>query len=117
MQDGRKYEFGKLGVAVENITAELLWFPTTDDKKEIRLAWQVFLTPANAQDYWLIRVDALTGAIIGKQNLTITCNWDPKDHSATEHAVKHAPAAQVLNYVTKKAEMGQLPFKPFLELY
>ena len=32
-QEGRKYEFGKLGVAAENITAELIWLPLDDTKK------------------------------------------------------------------------------------
>lgn len=91
--EGRKFEFGSLGVALENITAELMWLPTGETKKEVRLIWQVFLAPNNSSAYWLIRVDAMNGQILEKQNLTITCNWDPKGHSPEEHMEKHqAPA-------------------------
>ena len=87
--DGRKYEFGKLGVAVENITAELMWYPVADDKKVLRLAWQVFLAPANSSDYWLVRIDAMTGNVLAKQNLTITCHWDDRRHSVKEHVAQN----------------------------
>ena len=94
--DGRKYEFGKLGVAVENITAELMWYPVADDKKVLRLAWQVFLAPANSSDYWLVRIDAMTGNVLAKQNLTITCHWDDRRHSVKEHVEKnHVATASI----------------------
>lgn len=112
LQEGRKYEFGKLGVAVENIQAELLWLPIGDDKKEVRLAWQVFLAPINSSDYWLVRVDAMNGNIINKHNLTISCSWEPQGHSVTEHVKEHSQTP-VRNYVTKRPDQ-QLPFQPFV---
>lgn len=78
---GRKFDFGKAGIASENITAELLWVPI-EDGKQVKLAWQIYLVPAKTSDYWMIRVDAHTGYIINENNLTVYCNWDKNNGSA-----------------------------------
>lgn len=76
---GKKIDFGKLGIANENVTAELMWVPI-EDGKEVRLAWQVYLVPKTTPDYFLIRVDAINNKIIDETNLTVYCNWDtPKE--------------------------------------
>lgn len=73
---GRKLNFGKLGIAHEDVTAELLWVPLNDGKK-MRLAWQVYLVPLTSSDYWVIRVDANSNKVIDENNLTVYCNWNP----------------------------------------
>ena len=98
--DGHKYRFGKLGVTLENISADLMWYPVGQNKRQVRLVWQVFVTPVNSSDYWLIRVDASNGNIVGRQNLTISCNWVPEAHSAVEHAGKHIDNTTATNTKT-----------------
>jgi hypothetical protein len=71
---GRKYNFGKANIALENITAELLWVPL-NEANEVKLAWQIYLVPKNSSDYWMIRVDAHENKIINKNNLTVYCDW------------------------------------------
>lgn len=95
---GKKIEYGNLNVSVEKITAELIWLPV-DDGNEMKLAWQIFIAPLTSSDYWLIRVDAATNKIINKQNLTVYCNWDKKDHSIEEHINKHVTNEKIKNYV------------------
>lgn len=116
LENGRKLEFSTLGVSSEKVTAELLWLP--DEKGQIRLSWQVFVAPLSSSDYWLIRVDAQTGQIIGKQNLTITCQWDHENHSIEEHMEQHAKknaAASRFNYVIKRKNDGKnWEYKPFV---
>ncbi len=80
-QTGRKFNFGKLGIAYEDVTAELMWVPLNDGKK-IRLAWQVYLVPTTSSDYWMIRVDAASNKVIDENNLTVYCNWDDKHDGA-----------------------------------
>ncbi|MEO5893989.1 MAG: M36 family metallopeptidase [Ferruginibacter sp.] len=82
--NGKKFEFGKQNISIENITAELIWLPV-DDGKELKLVWQVFVAPHNDQDYWLVRIDATNNSFINKQSLTIKCNWDTEDHSEKGH--------------------------------
>lgn len=83
--EGKRYDFGPLGVSSEDVFAELLWFPADNDKK-VKLVWQVFAAPLNSTAYWLIRVDAMNGKVISKENMTISCNWGPEEshnHTAT----------------------------------
>ena len=101
--DGHKFEFGKLGATTENIKADLLWYPI-EGKNEVRLVWQVFVTPRVSSDYWLIRVDANTNTIIDRTNLTITCNWNQKGHLVESHLKEKHSVATTDNYVIQKPE-------------
>ena len=116
LEDGRKFEFGKLGVSAENISAELIWMPNA--RGEYRLAWQVFVAPVSTSDYWLIRVDAQTGTILNKDNLTITCKWDHENHSIEKHvAEKHnkKSATSSMNYVMQRNDKSnKWEYKPFV---
>lgn len=75
--------FGTLDVSSENISAGLVWLPVTD--KEYKLAWQVFIAPLNADDMWLIGIDASSGAVIGKVNLTVYDAFHSPAHDEKEH--------------------------------
>jgi hypothetical protein len=75
-ENGRKLEFGKMGVANENITTTLMWFPSENGKKTLRLGWQVYIIQKTSSDYWLVNIDATDKSIIGVGNLTVYCNWD-----------------------------------------
>ncbi len=99
--DGHQFEFGKLGATTENIKATLLWYPI-EGKNEIKLVWQVFVTPRGSSDYWLIRVDANTNTVIDRTNLTITCNWDHKGHSVESHLNEKRGVTTADNYVIQK---------------
>lgn len=78
-----KLDFGKLGIATENITAELFWYPVNE--KDYRLVWQIFLAPDNSSDMWSVKVDAATGIVLGKDNYTVYCNWHKDDIAATTY--------------------------------
>jgi Fungalysin metallopeptidase (M36)/Secretion system C-terminal sorting domain/Bacterial pre-peptidase C-terminal domain/Fibronectin type III domain len=90
LDSGRKVEFDKKNFSLENISAELIWFPVNDGK-ELKLIWQVFVAPLKGEDYWLVRIDAATNSFINKQSLTVKCNWDNKDHSMQEHINNNHP--------------------------
>ena len=77
--NGRKIEFGKMGVSRENITAQLMWFPSADGSS-FRLGWQVYFIPTTNSDMWLVQVDATNKTILGADNLTVYCNWDDPKH-------------------------------------
>lgn len=100
-----KLDFGKLGVATENITAELFWFPVNE--KEYRLAWQVFLAPDGSSDMWSTKVDAATGEVIGKYNYTVYCNWHKDDKSASDC---NESAHKQHSKVTENKKEDQRPF-------
>jgi len=81
---GKKIDFGKLGIANENVTAELMWVPV-EDGKAVRLSWQVYLVPKTTPDNFLIRVDAVNNKIINETNLTLYCNWTSPRGTIHDH--------------------------------
>lgn len=101
--DGQSFEFGKLGATSENIKANLLWYPV-EGKNDVKLVWQIFVTPLGSSDYWLIRVDANNNSVIDRTNLTITCNWDHKGHSVETHLKENHQRVKTENYVTNKQQ-------------
>ena len=103
LNQGNKVDFGNLGVSVENISAELIWFPM-EEGSQLKLAWQVFIAPITSTDYWLIRVDAATNQVINKESLTVYCNWDDNGHSVEKHLETHLPAATLSAGSKKIAE-------------
>lgn len=105
--NNKKYEFTRLGVTSEEIFAELLWMPI-EGKKEVSLVWQVFVTPGTASDYWLIRVDAATGVVLNKENLTITCNWGDGKHTVDQHiAENHGNKGGIDDRENKRTIIGE----------
>ncbi len=41
----------------------------------VRLAWDLGIYDTDSPDYWSVRIDALTGALLDKQNQTLHCNF------------------------------------------
>ncbi|MEO6670653.1 MAG: M36 family metallopeptidase [Ferruginibacter sp.] len=68
-QNESKASFGNLGIALSDITAELVWLPVSN--KDVRLTWQIDLAPQSTPDHWMIRVDAANAAVLDKNNLTV----------------------------------------------
>ena len=72
--DPQKIEFPSYDVSQQNIVAKLLW--VADEVGNLHLSWQVRLAPVRTSDYWLINVDAKTGTVINKDNLTVNDVWE-----------------------------------------
>jgi PKD repeat protein len=78
--EANRYSFNEGGIARQSIEVELMLVPAGD---EIRLAWNVNVRLLESQDWWNVRVDALTGEFLSKDNWTLHCNHD--QHSAEGH--------------------------------
>lgn len=93
--------FGKAGIASENIIARLMWLPINDGAA-VKLVWQVYFVPAATPDYWLIHVDAQSNAIVNELNLTVYCNFDApgqeNNHAAHLQAKTNAAAEDMLQW-------------------
>ncbi len=68
-QVGSKMEYMDLTVSNEVIKAQLVWLPVSS--KDVRLTWEVELSPLKSSDLWMIRVDASNGKVLDKNNLTV----------------------------------------------
>ncbi len=114
-QNGREVEFGNMGVSRENITANLVWVPSTTNPNEVALAWQVYIVSASTSDYWLVRIDANNGRTLGVDNLTVYCNWDDPNHNLTHIMENNGQAAAPLLNLNKASQIpAQSPASPTL---
>jgi len=88
----RRSTFSNGGIAKENIKVELLYLVV---ENTLRLAWNVNLAPANSTDWWNIRIDALTGDYLEKNNWTVNCDFGPgHQHGAACRDAGHQPERQ-----------------------
>ncbi len=63
--------FAGAGLSRENIPVRLVYQPLEDGR--VRLAWLTSLYMLDSPDFWNVRVDALTGEVLGQYNFT---NYD-----------------------------------------
>lgn len=63
--------FNKAGVSLEAIPVKLVYFATQE--LGIRLAWDLSINTIDAQNWWSVKIDAITGQIIDKNNWTVHC--------------------------------------------
>ncbi len=84
-------------MAQSDINVKLV-FQQMRNQGTVRLAWHVTLDQVDTPDWWSIRVDALTGEILEKNNWTVYCNFQDNGHHAhgadcVENAVETARQA------------------------
>ncbi len=75
-------------VSKSDIPAKLVYHVGKDD--EMRLAWDISIQETSGINWWSLKVDAQTGAILDKKNWILTCNFG--SHPKTEHnCADHEP--------------------------
>jgi len=57
-------------IARQNIFANLYWVPV-DDGATVHLSWNINIELKDKADWWNVRIDALTGNILGQDNWTV----------------------------------------------
>jgi extracellular elastinolytic metalloproteinase len=62
--------FNNAGISLEKIPVKLMYQPTANG--ELTLAWDVTLAPLDGEHYWNVRVDAQTGALLAKDDYTVS---------------------------------------------
>lgn len=62
------------GISLEPIPAKLVYQPMEDGS--LRLAWEVSIYELDAQNWWNIRIDASTGAVLDKDNMVVHCQFE-----------------------------------------
>lgn len=56
----------------------------------LRLAWDMAVDYKGSHDYWGMRIDALTGELLDKNNFTVHCNHNKDKYASTYDACDHA---------------------------
>lgn len=62
--------FNNAGISLEKIPVKLMYQPTANG--ELTLAWDVTLAPLDGEHYWNVRVDAQTGALLAKDDYSVS---------------------------------------------
>ena len=74
------------------IPVRLLYFPKGESKKEnvkLLLAWDVAIDDPRGDNYWSLRVDALTGEVIDHFNQTIHCRFGKDAYAHIDEDCNH----------------------------
>ncbi|MBK7946635.1 MAG: M36 family metallopeptidase [Flavobacteriales bacterium] len=91
--EGRKAIFDGSAFGNEPIIAQLVFQPKGD---ALRLAWNVNHYTPDGSHWWNVRVDAITGEELDRNDWVAQCNWDDHTHhGCTDHSPEEelAPAA------------------------
>ncbi|ALW87379.1 metalloprotease [Hymenobacter sedentarius] len=62
------------GISLRPIPVRLVYLPTAND--DLVLTWEVSIYELDARNWWNVRVDAATGAVLDKDNLVVECNFE-----------------------------------------
>lgn len=76
------YIFSNGDISLEKIPVSLV-YQGVDDNKTLRLAWDLSIYKKDAQHYYSVRVDALTGKILVTDDWVVSCDFDSQPHSHT----------------------------------
>ena len=76
--------------ALEPVSARLVYH--VDREETISLAWEVKFYETSAQHHWLMRVDALNGDILYKQDQVLHCDFGHPEHLHDESCAGHMPS-------------------------
>lgn len=71
-QNRLRYVYGKAGISKEDIKVELV---LVSGPESLQLAWNVIIHPIGTPDAWNVRLDALDGSFIDKNNWTTHCSF------------------------------------------
>ncbi len=91
------------GISLSNIPAKLVYHITNTD--ELVLAWDISIQEISQQDWWSIRVDAITGNILDKNNWMVSCSFE-HDHSLDEVLNYNKNLYDIPNYNELSEELG-----------
>jgi uncharacterized repeat protein (TIGR01451 family) len=78
--NAQTFLFKKTNISNSDIKVELIYTPTKAGK--LLLSWQLAVDMIDNADYWNIRVDAISGTVIEKNNWTTYCKLGMHNHSA-----------------------------------
>ncbi|SFQ41354.1 T9SS-dependent M36 family metallopeptidase [Hymenobacter arizonensis] len=86
------------GISLRPIPARLVYQPLADG--QLALAWEVSIYELDARNWWNVRVDAATGAVLDKDNLVVECNFE---HAPGEMVRTHQHEAAPFSFYSVAA--------------
>ncbi|MEM7105484.1 MAG: T9SS-dependent M36 family metallopeptidase [Bacteroidota bacterium] len=91
-------------ISTQDIKVELVYQPVQEG--QLTLAWHMVIYELSDEHWWSMRVDAVTGQIIDKNNLILSCNFGPAESKghvcSTSH--KHHRATEEVDFFKNNSE-------------
>ncbi|WP_338731931.1 T9SS-dependent M36 family metallopeptidase [Mangrovimonas cancribranchiae] len=83
---GFRYLFSNGGISKSDIPVKLVFF--LDEENNLKLSWDLSIHTIDGQDWWSVRIDALSGDIIDKTNWMVKCSFEG-DHELHNHEIEN----------------------------
>ena len=105
-----RYTYTSSGISREDITAELVLVPAPES---LILAWNIMIAPASGADWWNIRIDAMNGQFIEKNNWTTYCDFGTENHGSNSYRTSNLLPALNMEPGQMQADSGKYNVFPF----
>jgi extracellular elastinolytic metalloproteinase len=106
----KKATYNKAGISSEDIPVKLMYYFRPD--VGTTMVWELSIAEKNSSDWWNFRVDAATGDIIDRNNLTNYCNILGNHEEHAHNASKFIGPIQAVNS-EKISAKNYSPMQPF----
>jgi uncharacterized repeat protein (TIGR01451 family) len=73
---------------------------------QVRLAWDLAIESLRNSDYWSVRIDAITGEMIGKTNWTVYCQFEKDAYHNHDRACREEQAFKPVQEVLATQKTG-----------
>ncbi|MCX7548449.1 T9SS-dependent M36 family metallopeptidase [Xanthomarina sp. F1114] len=77
---GNEFVYNGANVSQTNIPVKLV-YSYSEELGELKLAWDLNINALNGKNWWSVRVDAVSGQIIDKNDWVLSCDFGDGDHS------------------------------------
>lgn len=80
-----RFEFNGGGISNSNIPVQLVYFVDQENNR-LSLAWDLSIDQKDGKHWWSVRIDALTGLVLDKNDWVISCDFglDHKNHAHSD---------------------------------
>lgn len=95
----REIIFNRGNLSLEDIPVRLMWQPSKDGS--LRLAWDLHIYEISAQNWWSVRVDALTGEILDQNNWVSQCFFGESEEPCSHKPMEHKQALNNGHFLPK----------------
>ena len=83
--DNRYYLLTNDEISFREITAQLIFQPI-NNRKNLRLAWEISVKPKDSNNWWNVAIDAQNGNLLRKHNWMQTCDFEQHESDGIQIA-------------------------------
>ena len=85
-KNANSFMYESAGISASPVKVQLVYRVVDEN---VFLAWDVSIEMKNETHWWNVRVNALTGEYIDKNDFTVTCNFNHEGHNLVEQSHPH----------------------------